>query len=182
MFRTLGCLAGAMTGTTALLAWMDPSPPIPMETLPFDEVLRLAHSVVADDVVIRRDKWRNIEILAGPVSGDSPPFLTAVAGPAKYDFLVDFEGRPSRTARWTQRQLSADRRHTVTIQVARWQEHQLMTRAQWRCVRALTAALQEVIVPQGTPLPVYLHEEWARIYGDEAGMLLDLSPSDPAAR
>lgn len=171
-----------MTGTSALLAWMDPSSPVAVETLPFDEVLRLAHSIVADDGVIRSDKWRNIEILAGPVSGDSRAFLTAVAGRAECEFLVDLEGRPSRTTRWTQHQSSMDRRHTVAIQVARWQEHELMTRAQWQCVRALSVALQEVIGPQGSPLPVRLHEEWARVYGVDADTSLDLAPSDHAVR
>lgn len=171
-----------MTGTSALLAWMDPSSPVPTETLPYDEVLRLANSIVADDEVIRSDKWRNIEILAGPVSGDSRAFLTAVAGRAECDFLVDLEGRPSRTTRWTQRQLSASPRQTVRIQVARWQEHRLMTRAQWRCVRALSVALQEVIGPQGSPLPVRLHEDWARAYGVDADTPLDLAPSDHAVR
>ena len=171
-----------MTGTSALLAWMDPSTPVPAATLPFDEVLRLAHSVVADDVMIRSDTWRNIEIHAGSPAGDSRAFLTAVAGPAKYDFLVDFEGRPSRTTRWAQQQLSADRRQTITIQVARRQEHQLMTRAQWRCIWALTAALQEHIVPQGTSLPIYLHDEWARVYDVEADKPLNITPSDHAAR
>lgn len=171
-----------MTGTSALLAWMDPSLPVPAGTLPYDEVLRLARSIVADDGLVRSDKWRNIEILASPVSGDPRAFLTAVAGRAECDFLVDLEGRPSRTTRWARQQFPTDRRHTVTIQVFRWQERELMTRAQWRCVRALSEALREAIGPQGSPLPILLGEEWARVYDVEANTPLDLVPSDQAVR
>ncbi len=57
-----------------------------------------------------------------------------------------------------------------------------MTRAQWRCVRALSEALREAIGPQGSPLPVRLGEEWARVYGVEADTPLDLAPSDHAVR
>ncbi len=179
MFKTLGCLVGAMTGTAALLGWIDPSEPLPPEAPPFDVILRDAQSLVSDDVALHKDRWHAVKILAGPVTSDSPTFLAATADRSKCHFLIDDRGRTSRTARWLRQEASLSDPGTVRIQVARGGEktRQAMTRTQWRCLQALIAAVRNVAAAESAALPVRLHEEWAKAYGLEPGATLAFPPT-----
>lgn len=178
MFKTLGCLVGAMTGTAALLGWIDPSEPLLPEAPSFDAVLRDAQSLVADGVALHKDRWHAVKILAGPAGSDSPTFLAATADRSACHFLIDDAGRTSRTARWLRQEASQSDPGTVRIQVARGGEtRQAMTRTQWRCLQALIAAVRNVVATESDALPVRLHEEWAKAYGLEPGATLAIPPT-----
>jgi len=174
MFKTLGCLVGAMTGTAAWLGWIDPSEPLPPEAPSFDVILRDAQSLVADDVALHKNRWHAVEILAGPDTSGSPTFLAATADRSVCHFFIDDAGRASRTTRWLRQEASRGSPGTVRIQVARSEKRQAMTRTQWRCLQALIAAVRDVVATERVALPVHLHDEWAKAYGLEAGTTLAL--------
>lgn len=167
MFRTLGCLVVAMTGSAAWLGWIDPSVPHVAEAPAFDVVLRYARSLVTDNVVIRNNRWHSVEIVAGPARAVRPAFLAATSSAAEHHFRVDLNGRASRTTRWSRQEASPGGTDRVRIQVARTKPGQPMSRAQWRCVQALITALSEGVV-----LSVHLGDEWAQTYGMKPGTLL----------
>ena len=192
MLKTLACLVGAMTAASALLGWIDPHTGARFQSrtsglraeafrlqpdarslwpeyrrsdsASSDTTLRLARSLVADDVMVREGQWRDVEILAGPVMTASAPLLAATANRDEYHFHIGLKGRPTRTSRWSRQEAFAGYPHTVRIQVARREEHQPTLPSQWHCVRALFAALDEAIAPAGMPLPVRLQAEWAQVY------------------
>ena len=151
MFKTLGCLVGAMTGTSMLLAWIDPSPGISTdEARPDDFIIRRARSLVTDNVDVLKDRWDNVEVFAGSARRSSAPFLTARSDKGRHHFHIDLEGRASRTSRWPHQVGSAGRRRDVRIRVALKSPHQPMSRTQAHCVRALIIALSEATVATGS--------------------------------
>lgn len=210
MFKTLVCLVGSMTGTAALLAWMDPSAPLTAEAPPFEVLLGEARSLVTDDVVVLEDRWDDVEILAGPGRTASASFLTARADiggaprNSEHHFHVDLKGRASRTPRWSRQEGSTDGKRTVSIRVMPADPDQPMSRVQWNSVRALITALskatgrrvalrrsdlddrQDQSRPAGLSTPaltVRLEEPWARVYGLEPGTVLEIAgrPVEPVS-
>jgi len=176
MLKTLGCLAGAMTLTSAMLGWIDRTPPTSLPQPSFDVALRLARSLVTRDVDIRRELWGRVEILAGPAKTASASLLTATASPAAYHFHVDLDGWPSRTRRWFHQEELAGHPRSVRIQVARRDESEAMSQAQWNSVRALVAALGGAVAAQGASLPVRLQTEWGQDYIVEPDRLQRTAP------
>ena len=151
MFKTLGCLAAAMTGTSMMLAWIDPSPPISTDkAIPYDVILRRTQFLVTDNVVVLKDRWVNVEVLAGSARTSSASFLTARSDQGKHHFHVDLEGRASRTSRWPHQEGSAGHRRDVRIRVALNLPHQPMSRTQADCVQALIIALREATADTGS--------------------------------
>ena len=174
MLKTLGCLAVAMTGTSGLLGWIDPSPPLPADALSSNEVVSLARAVAADGLTLREGRWDKIEIVSDPVSGVSAPFLTATTRRSTCHFVIDLEGRPSRTAKWTRQEAAARDPRAISIRVARRAEDQPMSRTQWQCVRALASVLSEGTRAKENTLPVLLKEHWAETYALAPGTALAL--------
>lgn len=173
MFWTLASLAAAMTGTSAWLGWIDPSDPTATQTPSFESLMVSARLLVADDVFIEHGNWHAVEVLAGPAA--SGAFLTARSADAAYDFSIDADGHLERSTRWTTRGPGDADNATIRIMVARRDRDELMTRAQWYALRALTAALQEAAgVP--SPIPVRLQSSWAKAYGLQTNTELVLNP------
>ena len=166
MFKTLACLIVAMIATSALLGWIDPSLPRQANAHSLEMTSRLSHALVTDGLVTHRQEWSRIEISAGPVGETSALFLTARPERQDYHFLVDLDGRPSRTPHWVRQEDPGGlRSQTVRIQVAREKNGRPMSRSQWHCVRALVSALREAVEAEGDSLPVRLQDEWAAVYG-----------------
>lgn len=187
MFRTLGCLVAAMTGAAAWLGWMDPSAPLASELTSVDAVLRQTHSLVVDGVAIHKGQWDSVDIVAGP-SRAAGTMLAAQADHREIHFQVDLAGRASRTARWQRQQAPVVGQGTVVIAVARDSARPGISRAQWRCLGGLLAALREsasatnhLDAPDNTlddsnapAFPVRVHAEWARVYGLEPGTIVEI--------
>jgi hypothetical protein len=175
MLKTLVCLAVAMTGTSGLLGWIDPSPPLPADALSSDEVIKLARAVATDGLTLREGRWDKIEIASGPISGVSAPFLTATTQRTCH-FLIDVQGRPTHTAKWTRQEAAAKDPRAISIRVVRRAEDQPMSRAQWQCIRALASAVSDSTSRNDRLLPILLEKRWAETYALAPRTALELPP------
>lgn len=165
-----------MTGTSALLGWIDPSPPIPASMPSFDVILCEARSLVSVDLGDSGSEWGNVEIVAGPVTRGATSFLAATHDRADYHYRVDLDGHPYRARNWPGPAAAGVSSSAARIQVARHGLREPMSRAQWIGVQALVVALHEVT--GSSSLPVRLGESWARIYGFDPQAVLDMTPRD----
>ena len=156
----LGCLAAAMTSTSILLAWMDPSPPPTNETPEPDAMERWARIVVGADLAVPEGRWTRIEITEAPGRTVGRGLLAAAVNSGKYHFLVGSDGRPIRTRYWHNQQASPGAEHTIRIQVAPRHNRKKIVAIQDLCIRALIAALNDVLLPEGGTLPVHLPSGW----------------------
>jgi len=148
MYKTLGCLAGAMTGTASLLAWIDPSHSIPTAALTHEELLQAARSIAFDNVAIRPDQWRTVEVVEGPSMRGQGVALTAGADLGESHFYIDDEGRASRTSRWDRQLPPADAPHTIRIEIAADDADLSPSPVQQHSIRALLDALNEALSAQ----------------------------------
>ena len=151
MYKTLGCLAGAMTGTASLLAWIDPSPSIPTPVLSQDELLAAARSLVFDDVTIRPGQWRSVEVVEGPATLGPGVALIADADRSECHFYIDDRGEPSRAGRWDRQLAPSDAPHTIRIEVGHDQGRPFPSPAQSNGVQALLEALNDGVVARNSP-------------------------------
>jgi len=145
MYNTLGCLAGAMTGTASLLAWIDPSPSIPFAELTHEALLTTARSLVFDSVAIQPARWRTVEVVEGPSMRGQSMALTAGADLNESHFYIDDEGRPSRANRWDRQVAPSNAPHTVRIEVATVDTEPSPTPVQQQSVEALLDALNDAV-------------------------------------
>jgi hypothetical protein len=181
VWKTLACLVAAMTCTSAFLGWLDPSRHLLSDALPEQEIVRLARSAVLDDVVIRGDQWREVEIAAS-AGTSARPMLSAVADRSDVHFFVGADGRAMRADRWRAQRGLAGAPRTVRVGVFCRVEGEPMTAGQWLCVRELLTALNEVVTPSGYDLPVRLGKGWEAAYGVEHGSGLQLSAVELTSR
>ena len=145
MYKTLGCLAGAMTGTASLLAWIDPSPSIPTAALTHEELLWAARSLVFDSVAIQPAQWRTVEVVEGPSMRGPGMALTAGTDLSESHFYIDDEGRPSRASRWNRQVAPSNAPHTIRIEIAHNDTQTFPSPAQQNSVQTLLDALNEAV-------------------------------------
>ena len=145
MYKTLGCLAGAMTGTASLLAWIDPSPSIPTAALTHEELLWAARSLVFDSVAIQPAQWRTVEVVEGPSMRGPGVALTAGADLSEFHFYIDDEGRPSRADRWDRQVAPSNAPHTIRIEIATDDTAPSPSPAQQQSVQALLDVLNDAV-------------------------------------
>jgi hypothetical protein len=145
MYKTLGCLAGAMTGTASLLAWIDPSPSIPTPVLSQEELLVAARSLVFDDVTIRPMQWRSVEVVEAPSLRGPGVALTADADRSECHFYIDDQGRLSRAGRWDDQLAPSDAPHTIRIEVSHDEGQPFPSPAQSNSVQNLLDALNDAV-------------------------------------
>ena len=181
ILKTLASLAVAMTATSALLGWIDPSPPLPTSSLSSDELANLGESLVAGGITVRDGRWDKIEISAGHAKNASPSYLTATSRNDSH-FLIGLDGRPTRTPKWVRQEAAAQDTHAIRIEVARRDETRGMSRVQWEAVRGLVSSLHARLSDRHVDLPVLLQGAWATAYGLKPGTRLDLSPTPTATQ
>lgn len=177
MWKTLASLVVAMTGTSALLGWMDPSPGISAAAPPPGELLDLARTTVAADINIARGFWTIVVIEAVP---DAPgAMLAATDGrDVRHHFRIDTDGRPVRLQPWYEQRAADGWPQTIRIAVAQADADLPMAPAQWLSVRAMIHTLRDAVgpTPDATELAVHLGQQWGRIYGVEADTPLHVAP------
>ena len=162
MWKTLGCLVAAMTGTSVFLGWMNPSRRLVGNEPSPNEIHRLARMVIGLDsgIAFHQGRWDDIEVVMAPGPITARSMLAAGKASATYHFQVDRRGRPIRSQRWREQAAVNGLPHTILIQVAPSHEARTLSPAQLLCVRALIATLHEALAPGGSSLPVRLPAEW----------------------
>ncbi len=158
MFKTLACLVFAMTGTGALLGWMNPSHERITPSLRLDDVVWAAQSAVHNGVTMIPDRWQQVTVSMGegfgaPANGRP---LTATGVPEDAHFYVDSAGRPVPTRNWRRQDSFAAGPGTIRIWVAHSTPGGPIAKIQWLCAKALIAAINEQITPTGRTLEVRL--------------------------
>jgi len=153
MFKALGGLCVAMTGTAAGLAWMDPSIAEFENELSPIELSQWADAVVAEDVQLIARGWREIEIIADESSAGGT-MLAAASAPPPAHFHVDPLGRLSRVVYWDQQAPVIEDCYTIRILVAFPRETQRVSRRQWASVQALVRSIETTGVAAYHPVPV----------------------------
>ncbi len=181
MVRTIVCLVVAMSGTSALLGWMDPSPAVSLRPLTIETALHEARSVVAASPWIVGEPWERIEVLAGEPTEAIPAFLAATALRDHHHFRVELDGRLSRTTGRHRCEPAGDDACSVRVEIARPEERQAMSRAQWNSLRALITALHEAANRVDPAWLVTFDEAWAKVYGLEPGATIEVTPIDKTA-
>lgn len=161
MWITLASLAAAMTATTWLLSWIDPSPPVPFGDRYLVELERMAHSAVIDGVELRPTQWSLIDIQVSPSTWSTTPgvMLAAGAGSGFWHFRVDRNGRPVRASAWSNQQSIAGYPRTVRIQLTRPRGDNDFPVAQRFGVRALVESLRQVLPTNRAPITVTMPPE-----------------------
>lgn len=164
--KTLACLVGAMTGTTTLLGWIDPSHPVPSEVLAPGDLVLLARSVVGDPGRIDVDQWEEVEVTTATSPTKAGRLLAARSGPIPYHFHIDAAGRPVHTSRWQEQQAVWPGSKVVRIEVANRGAGLPWNEAQMRCVQVVVSVLNEVLGGSETGLPV----RWGNVGSGGSGL------------
>ncbi len=165
MVKTLAYLVVAMTGTSMLLGWLDPSLPPSAGALSNDVIIHLAREAVTQDVEILGDEWAEVRVGLDARTLSST-LLAAPAGRADWHFLVGVDGRPSRAVTWQSQEQVPGSPHVVHIHVVEAIDGGLVSSAQWLCVRALIASLDRAAGQGGETLPVQFDDSIDRLYVD----------------
>lgn len=149
MYRALGGVSVAMTGTAAVLAWMDPSIPSLEAELSPVELARWADTVVAEEVELIGGLWREIEVVAEDAPAARGMLAAGSTDPAAH-FHVDSLGRLTRTAVWEEQTPAVGDNYSIRILVSLPRETRRLSARQWSGVQALLRSLDSTGV-----LPTY---------------------------
>lgn len=166
-----------MTGTSALLGWMDPTTPQAADTRTLHVVLEDARRAVADDITLVRGRWSGVAVLAGRVVEGPGRYLAAKApSTAAYHFEIDPAGHVRRTRDWVEQNVFPDDAGSIRVHILRHRADTPMSRAQWDSVRALVNALRECPASAGQGFPVRLDATWGGIYGLAPDRAIEIGP------
>ena len=174
MWKTLGCLAIAMGGTSVLLGWMDPVSVGETRVASNSEIASLVQQAVRSDTSVEIDarKWREVEIARRhePAANAALPsvhgsLLAATASTANeafqsvdYHFYVDRFGRTMRTANWRNQKTIAESAGVIRIEVAAPIGDESLSAAQRYCVESITQTLADTL--GGEELMIRWPEQW----------------------
>lgn len=167
MVKALGGLVVAMTTLSAFLGWIDPSQSAPEPAPSFEAMLARARDIVTNDIAVPSNYWRGVTLVTGRPS--TPHRLSATVNRQPAHFVVDGNGRLSRTAYWDRQEEIAGAPHEVTVAVTRSADGRPMTQTQQYAVRALVAAVADAASPNGEAIPVHLHEDGTDLYAVTPG-------------
>ncbi|UCE58501.1 MAG: hypothetical protein JSU63_13785 [Phycisphaerales bacterium] len=181
MFKTLGCLVAATSGTAVLLGWMAPVQPAPAFAISPAELVRLANTAVLEDVPVESHQWIDIKVTTDSAGVFDEGMLAARVSSDAWHFHVDHDGYPSRSRDWSTQRGADEAPGTVRILVSQSHDDHTVSAAQWISIRALVTAINATFSEQGGPLPVRLHEEWAAIHGVTPVTYFEIPPVGPSA-
>ena len=180
MFTTLGCLILAMSGTSALLGWIDPSNPQDPIERPFSQVLADVQTLVWESLDPQHSDWQRLAVIGEPPAANRTTLLAAIAGEADSHFRVAMDGGLTRTGVWIDQGVFAPDSRDVRVSLARRDAESPMTRAQWNTVRALAISLEATRAPSSPGFPVFLRAPWSAIYDVASDTPLFLAPDTDA--
>lgn len=158
MLRTLTCLVVAMSGTAALLGWIDPSDPASLDAAAADEIVQLTRAVVEEDVAVVQGRWRSVEVRWEPGPAPSGAMLAASDYAEPCHFFLAPDGRPTRGLYWQHQTAAPGRAGVITIHLASHGRGNPLTPGQHFGLRALLLALHSAAGRGEHPLAVYLQD------------------------
>lgn len=163
MWRTLIALAIAMSGTTGLLAWMDPSewnPQVDARIL-----LRQAADLISADDAAESPRWSRIDLVRGEDSSDA--LLSASYDRSPAHVIVDRGGEIHRgSVSLTSGEVA------VRVRVDLSPAEPVLTPTQWTAIRALATNMQRT----DRPIDLHLDADLAAAYGVDPAQPLHLDP------
>ncbi|MHC5111750.1 MAG: hypothetical protein ACYTHJ_17935 [Planctomycetota bacterium] len=139
MLAVLGSLVFAMTGTSTLLSWLDPSLPPAMDELPSETIIELAQSAVSGEVSVDGTRWERIEVIVSAYQRTNP-MLSAPSREAGWHFRISADGRPTVGRTW-RLQEDAGAANVILVNVIVQDGSDSITSSQAICVRALLASI-----------------------------------------
>ena len=168
MWKTLGCLAIAMIGTSVLLGWMDPVSVGEMRVASRSEIASLVQEAVRSDTSVEIDarRWHEVEVGRRHEPFVRGSLLAATASTVDYHFYVDRFGRTMRTANWRNQKTVAESAGIIRIEVAAPISGEPLSAAQRYCVESLAQTLSETIGGDG--LTIRWPEKWGLVQATAA--------------
>jgi len=162
MWKTLGCLVVAMTGTSALLGWMDPSPENSAQVVTDFEIVSLARESVESGFSADIDvgQWHEVEIAPVVRRPIADSLLAARRSPLDYHFYVDRSGRPLKTVHWRRQQALTGRPGIIRIEVESPGPGEPNSQAQQFCVAQLVDTLAGFLHIERDSLAVHWPDVW----------------------
>lgn len=174
MWKTLGCLAIAMGGTSVLLGWMDPIQVGETRVASFSEITSLVQQAVRSDTSVEIDvrRWHEVEIarrhepsaiaampsVRGSLLAATASTANAALTSVDYHFYVDRFGRTLRTANWRNQKTVAESAGIIRIEVAAPIDGESLSAAQRYCVESLAQTLSDTLGGDG--LTIRWPEQW----------------------
>ena len=155
MWKTLGCLAIAMIGTSILLGWMDPVSVGEARVASNAEIASLVREAVRSDTSVEIDarRWHEVEI-----ARRHEPSANAALPSVDYHFYVDRFGRTLRTANWRNQKTIAESAGVIRIEVAAPIGDEPLSAAQRYCIESLAQTLSDTLGGDG--LTIRWPEQW----------------------
>ena len=118
MLKVIVSLVVAMTTTTALLTWAEPSTTAAQSLVPA-LAAEQAQRVVATDVQVRLGRWHQIELAVHPGLPDiRSNSLAAISSADRFHFLVSATGSVRATASWAEQESIGEPADVVRVGVA----------------------------------------------------------------
>jgi len=175
MLRTLGVLVVSMTGTAALLSWIDPSPAATGPTVSIEELVDAARTAVTERTRPIRGRWAGVQLQAQPASTGAERLLTAQAAIEDVHFTVDENGRCISSELWHRQGFAPDGQPDIRVRIVQTANGEPMSTVQWIGVRALMGALDSVLGNEND-LAVSLEPTFGDVYGLEPGTVVQVQP------
>ncbi len=160
LFFVLTSLAGAMTSTASLLAWMAPTLPAATQK-DATNMLGIARSLVTEDVPVQENQWQRIDIVPEPAAQSSGVVLASSRDNGAYHFFIDDRGSLSRASSWRGQTPAGIDPEAVRVRLAHSPANEPISARQSRALGALLRALDERVSPMGESLPVRLDPVFA---------------------
>lgn len=173
MFKTWAFLVAAMSGTTALLGWIEPPSDAPPLRHSFaDLMLAVQATIDPDESSPHFDTWRSFTVMDDPRQKGN--FLTARSAEPNYHFRIDLNGRLVRMQPWNHQTRFMAEPQAVRIVLERQSAEAPMSRAQWMTIQALAFNLQGASVVTSETYPVRFDAYWSKLYGQ--GIQIETTP------
>lgn len=158
MFKVIVSLVVAMTATTALLTWAEPSTTAAQSLVPA-LAAEQAQRVVTTDVQMRLGRWHQIEVAVHPgLPGIRGNTLAAISSADQFHFLVGASGSVRATAAWVEQESIGEPTDVVRVGVACAANAAGLTASQRVTLGALLSELNHRCAPPDGWRPVSVRD------------------------
>lgn len=157
MFKVLASLVVAMTVTTVLLAWVEPSSTSAQDLVP-SLAAEQAQRVVTEEVEVTAGRWRQIDVAVCASDRLGPRrTLTALRDGSGFHFIVGNDGMARATRLWLAQRSIGEPPDAVRIAVAEGRSGSASV-AQQVALRALLLEISQECAPPGGWRAIRVHD------------------------